>query len=365
MVLCVPEIEPDRYYSVMLTSQYTFNFGYIGTRATGNGAGCYAVAGPSWAGTLPAGIDKLFTSETDFALATYRTQLFNPSDIDNVKAIQAKYQATSLSVFLGSPRPKPTSAVNWPAIDKSTEKTQFFDYLAFLLQFAPPTGPAAVEVPLREKFAMIGIRAGRPFPSVSLTDADKAAIAAVAAPAEAVILEKLKGAGEPAQGWLMITSGIGDRDVYNGDWAQRAAVAVGGILANDPAEAVYAITRNDSDNQPLDGATANYTLTFPEGALPPVNAFWSVTMYDGKSQLLIKNPINRYLINSAMLPELEKNADGSLTLYIQKDEPTEPAQKANWLPAPDGPIYMVLRLYWPQEAALDGTWLPPGLQRAR
>lgn len=364
MVLCVPEIEPDRYYSVMLTSQYTFNFGYIGTRATGNGAGCYAVAGPSWAGTLPAGIDKLFTSETDFALATYRTQLFNPSDIDNVKAIQAKYQATSLSVFLGSPRPKPTSAVNWPAIDKSTEKTQFFDYLAFLLQFAPPTGPAAVEVPLREKFAMIGIRAGRPFPSVSLTDADKAAIAAVAAPAEAVILEKLKGAGEPAQGWLMITSGIGDRDVYNGDWAQRAAVAVGGILANDPAEAVYAITRNDSGNQPLDGATANYTLMFPEGGLPPVNAFWSVTMYDGKSQLLIKNPINRYLINSAMLPELEKNADGSLTLYIQKDEPTEPAQKANWLPAPDGPIYMVLRLYWPQEAALDGTWLPPGLQRA-
>ncbi|MCB1705552.1 MAG: DUF1254 domain-containing protein [Halioglobus sp.] len=364
MVLCVPEIEPDRYYSVMLTSQYTFNFGYIGTRTTGNGAGCYAVAGPSWTGTLPAGIDKLFTSETDFALATYRTQLFEPSDISNVKAIQAKYQATGLSVFLGSPKAKPTPAVNWPKIDKQSEKAEFFDYLAFLLQYAPATGSAAVEVPLRDKFAMIGIRAGRPFPSVSLTAADKAAIAAAAGPAESLIEEKLKTIGQPAEGWLMVTSGIGDRAVYNGDWVQRAAVARGGILANDPAEAVYAITRHDKDNQPLDGATANYTLTFPEGALPPVHAFWSVTMYDGRSQLLIKNPIKRYLINSAMLPDLEKNADGSLTLYIQNGEPTEPAQKANWLPAPDGPIYMVLRLYWPQEAALDGSWLPPGLQRA-
>ena len=362
MVLCVPEIEPDRYYSVMLTSQYTFNFGYIGTRATGNGAGCYGVVGPSWSGAMPAGIDTVFTSETEFALATYRTQLFDPADIDNVKAIQAKYEAKSLSVFLGSPKPKPTAAVQWPKINKSTEKSELFDYLAFLLQFAPAIGPAASEIPLREKFASIGIRAGRPFPSLALTASDKAAVAAAAKSAEAVIIEKLKTYGTPVEGWLLVTSGIGDRAVYDGDWAARAAVAVGGILANDPVEAVYAITRHDKDNQPLDGASANYTLTFPKDALPPVNAFWSVTMYDGKTQLLIKNPINRYLINSAMLPDLQKNTDGSLTLYIQKDEPTEAAQKTNWLPAPNGPIYMVLRLYWPKEEVLDGSWLPPGLQ---
>lgn len=365
MVLCVPEIEPNRYYSVMLTSQYTFNFGYIGTRTTGNGAGCFAVAGPSWAGTMPAGIDTVFTSETEFALATYRTQLFDPSDIGNVKAIQAKYDARTLSVYLGSPRPKPTPAVNWPRIDKATVKSDLYDYLGFLLEFAPTTGLAAVEIPLREKFAMIGIKAGRPFPAISLSDADKAAIASAEKPAEELIQEQLKTLGKPVEGWLLITSGIGDRAVYNGDWTQRAAVAMGGILANDPAEAVYAITRQDKDNQPLDGASANYTLTFPADALPPVNAFWSVTMYDGKTQLLIKNPIKRYLINSAMLPDLEKNADGSLTLYIQKDAPTDPAQKANWLPAPNGPIYMVLRLYWPKEEVLDGSWLPPGIARVQ
>jgi len=142
---------------------------------------------------------------------------------------------------------------------------------------------------------------------------------------------------------------------------QRAAVAVAGILAKDPAEAVYPITRQDGDGQPLDGAKSNYTLTFPAGAFPPVNAFWSVTMYDGKTQLLIENPIDRYLINSPMLPELKKNKDGSLTLYIQKDEPTDPVQKANWLPAPDGPIYMVMRLYWPKEATLNGDWQPPAV----
>ena len=188
-------------------------------------------------------------------------------------------------------------------------------------------------------------------------------MASAVEPAKAAIKQKLITLGKPVEGWIYVTSGIGDRAVYDGDWAQRAAVAVGGILANDPAEAAYAVTRNDSAGQLLDGAKAKYSLTFPAGALPPVHAFWSVTMYDGKTQLLINNPINRYLINSPMLPDLKKNADGSLTLFIQKDEPTDPLQKANWLPAPDGPIYTVMRLYWPKAEALNGKWLPPGIQR--
>ena len=364
VVLCVPEIEKDRYYSVMLTSQYTFNFGYIGSRATGNGAGCYAVAGPAWKGDTPKGVKKVFTSETDFALATYRTQLFNAADIDNVKAIQAKYEVKPLSAFLGQPAPAEAPSIDWPKIDKTTEKKDVLGYLPFLLQFAPVTGPAAVEVPLREKFASIGIEAGRPFPTVALTDANKAALAEAGKSAEEAIKLKIEKMGKLVNGWTVVNSGIGDRAVYDGDFTQRAAVAVAGILANDPAEAVYPITRQDGDGQPLDGSMANYTLTFPAGALPPVNAFWSVTMYDGKTQLLIKNPISRYLINSPMLPELKKNEDGSLTLYIQKDEPTDPAQKANWLPAPDGPIYMVMRLYWPKEAALNGDWQPPAIMPA-
>jgi hypothetical protein len=360
-VLCVPEIEKDRYYSVMLTSQYTFNFGYIGSRATGNGAGCYAVAGPSWTGDTPEGVTKVFTSETDFAHATYRTQLFNAADIDNVKAIQAKYEVKPLSAFLGQPAPAEAPSIDWPKIDKATEKKDVLGYLPFLLQFAPATGPAAVEAPLREKFASIGIEAGKPFPTVALTDADKAALTEAGKSAEEAIKLKIEKMGKLVNGWTVVNSGIGDRAVYDGDFTQRAAVAVAGILANDPAEAVYPITRQDGDGQPLDGAKSNYTLTFPAGAFPPVNAFWSVTMYDGKTQLLIENPIDRYLINSPMLPELKKNKDGSLTLYIQKDEPTDPVQKANWLPAPDGPIYMVMRLYWPKEAALNGDWLPPAV----
>jgi len=365
VVLCVPEIAKDRYYSVMLTSQYTFNFGYIGSRATGNGAGCYAVAGPGWKGATPAGVKKVFTSETEFALATYRTQLFNAADIDKVKAIQAKYEAKPLSAFLGKPAPAAAPAIDWPKIDAATEKKDVLSYLPFLLQFAPPIGPAAVEVPLRQKFARIGIEAGKQFPTVKLTDADKAAVAEAAKAAATAIKAKIETMGKLVNGWTVVNSGIGDRALYDGDWTQRAAVAVAGILANDPAEAVYPITRKDGNGQPLDGSKHNYTLTFPADALPPVNAFWSVTMYDGKTQLLIKNSIDRYLINSPMLPDLKKNADGSLTVYIQKDEPTDPVQKANWLPAPDGPIYIVMRLYWPKEAALNGKWQPPGIKVAK
>ena len=362
-MLCVPEIEKDRYYAIQLTSQYTFNFGYIGSRTTGNGAGCYAVAGPGWTGDTPEGVEKVFVSETEFALAVYRTQLFNAADIDNVKAIQAKYEAKPLSAFLGEPAPAAAPAIDWPAIDPSTEKKDVLSYLPFLLQFAPPTGPAAVEDPLRAKFATIGIESGKPFPTIALSDADKAAMAEAGTAAEAEIKAKIESMGKLVNGWIVITSGIGDREDYAGDWAQRAGVAVAGILGNDPVEAVYPLTRHDGDGQLLDGSTAKYTLTFPKDAFPPVNAFWSVTMYAGKTQLLVENPIDRYLVNSPMLPELKLAADGSLTLYIQKDEPTDPDQKANWLPAPDGPIYMVMRLYWPKDEVLNGSWSPPAITR--
>lgn len=365
VVLCVPEMSEDRYYSVMLTSQYTFNFGYIGSRATGNGAGCYAIAGPGWTGSTPKGIEKVLVAGTDFALATYRTQLFNPADIDNVKAIQDKYSVQPLSAFLGQPAPPSAPAIDWPDITATMEKANPFSYLAFILQFAPATGPAAVEVPLREKLARIGIEAGKPFPTVALTAAAKAAMTAGIQQAEPLIKAKIATLGEQVNGWVNSHSMRLDRSGYNGDWTERSAVAVAGILANDAVEASYAFTRNDKDGVKLDGSKTNYTLTFPAGDLPPVNAFWSVTMYDGTTQLLIENPINRYLINSPMLPELEKNADGSLTLFIQKDAPTDPAQKANWLPAPNGPIYIVLRMYWPKEQVLNGQWEPPGIQAAK
>lgn len=363
MVLVVPEVEKERYYSVQLTSQYTFNFGYIGSRATGNGAGCYAIAGPNWKGETPAGIKKMFRSETEFAAAIYRTQLFNPADMENVKKIQAGYKAMPLSQFLNQPAPAPASEIKWPKIDKKLAEADPFGYLNFLLQFAPPTGPAAVEKPLRARFAKIGIEAGKPFPINTLTAEQRVELEKGVKSGIEKVKQQVEELGKSENGWRVATTGFGDRAAMNGDWTLRAAAAMAGIFGNDAAEALYPLAKVDGDGQPLDGSKHNYTLTFPAGQLPPVNAFWSVTMYDGKTQLLIENPIDRYLINSPMLPELKKNPDGSLTLYIQKDSPGKD-EESNWLPAPNGPIYMVMRLYRPKEAALQGTWQPPAVRVA-
>jgi len=151
--------------------------------------------------------------------------------------------------------------------------------------------------------------------------------------------------GKNINRWL-VGSTLGDGSFFRGNYLLRAAGALAGIYGNSAGEAVYPLGKNDSAGQPLDGSKHKYTVTFAAGQYPPVNAFWSVTMCDGKTQFLIENPINRYLINSPMLPNLKKNSDGSLTIYIQKDSPGT-NMRSNWLPAPDGPIYMVMRLYWP------------------
>lgn len=370
LVLCVPQIEKDRYYSVQLADLYTFNYGYIGSRATGNDGGCYLVAGPRWQGDKPEGIAKVFRSETDFSFIIYRTQLFNPADIDNVRKIQAGYTVQPLSAFLKQPAPPAAPAIDFPAFaGEEPFQSQFPAYLDFLLQFAPPIGPAAVEEPLRARFASIGIGPGKQFDFSELSAPHQAAAGQAIKEGFAKISEAVDTIGTDINGWR-VGSAFGDRDFFKGDWLLRAAAAKAGIYGNDAIEAMYPFTRKDIDGQPLDGSKHNYTLTFAKDELPPVNAFWSVTMYDGTTQLLVANPIDRYLINSPMLSGLKKNADGSLTLYIQKDSPGK-AKEANWLPAPDGPIYLVMRLYWPKETPPsilppgEGSWKPPGVMRAQ
>ncbi len=180
--------------------------------------------------------------------------------------------------------------------------------------------------------------------------------------------EAVANVGISINGWR-VSSLPGDSAHYNGDWLKRAVAAKAGIYGNDAAEAMYPLTRVDGDGQSLDGSQHNYTVTFPAGQLPPVNAFWSITMYDGKTQLLIESPINRYLINSPMLPTMKTNADGSLTLYIQNKSPGAD-KEPNWLPAPNGPIYLVMRLYWPRTEPPSilpvdkATWQPPGVKQA-
>lgn len=386
MVICIPEIEKDRYYSVMLTSLYTYNFGYLGSRTTGNGGGCYAVAGPEWAGDTPKGVEKVIISGTQFAFAVFRTQLFNPADIDNVRAIQAKYSVEPLSKFLGEPAPAAAPQIDWPKFEslskvagepvttlladkdwakfnEAVAKMDPFSYLAFVLQFAPATGPAAVEAPLRDKFASIGIEAGKPFSTDGWSDKAKAALAEGILTGTVAVTQQVKDFGKDVNGWQISTGLFGSREILGDDYMTRAVAAVAGIYGNDSAEALYPATKVDQNGQPLDGSKANYTITFKADNLPPVNAFWSITIYNDKTQLLVANPIKRYLINSPMLRDMKKNADGSLTLYVQHNEPSNPNQKANWLPAPDDLIYLVMRLYWPKESALNGTWKPPFVEK--
>ena len=363
-VVCNPEIEKSRYFSVQLVDLYTFNFGYMGSRTTGNGAACHMIVGPGWKGEKPEGIGKVFRSETDFSFAIIRTQLFNPADLEKVKKIQAGYRGQTLSQFQNKAAPPAAPEIEWPKIDKQLADSDPFAYLNFVLHFAPPTGPAKVEVPLRARFARIGVEAGKRFAVDTLTPDLKAELEMGMKSGVERIKQKVAGLGNDENGWRVATHGFGDRQMYGGDWTLRAAAAMAGIYGNSAVEALYPLLATDSDGKKPDCSTNRYTLTLPAGQLPPANAFWSVTMYDGKTQLLIENPINRYLINSPMLPDLSKNPDGSVTIYIQKDSPGTD-KESNWLPAPDGPIYLAMRLYWPRETALKGSWKPPAVQRIK
>jgi hypothetical protein len=364
IVFCVPDIEKDRYYSVQLTDMYTFNYGYVGSRATGNIAGCYMITGPGWVGPTPKGILKVFASETQFSLLIYRTQLFGPDDINNVKKIQAGYTVQPLSSYANTPPPpQAPPAISFPAFTEDAFKRQFPAFLNFLLQFCPEVPEEAA---VRLRFAAIGIAPGKPFDYDKLTDTQKAEMDAAIKDGYDAIVKQRDGIGKNINGWL-VGSAFGSRDFYHGDFVLRAAAAMAGIYGNNAEEAMYPMTRTDSIGTQLDGSKHTYTLTFGANNYPPVNGFWSVTMYDAKTQLLIDNPINRYLINSPMLPHLKKNDDGSLTIYIQKDAPAAD-KKSNWLPAPNGPIYLVMRLYWPRRIPPpsilppdNGTWQPPGV----
>ncbi|UVJ45578.1 DUF1254 domain-containing protein [Pseudomonas sp. LS1212] len=366
MVLSVPAVDKKRYYSVMLTDANTYNFGYIGSRATGSGPGDYLVVGPDWNGQTPPGIKKVFASTTPFAVAAYRTQLFNPADMPKVVKVQAGYKAQPLSAFLKQPAPPAAPKVDFLPATTAGIKDNFYQYLDAALQFVPP---APEEKDLRARLASIGIGPGKTFEYKDLSAEHKAAILLGMKAGDEKVDDFLSNGMKNLNGWK-VGSFFGDRDFFKGNWLMRASAAKGGIYGNDAVEATYPMTRTDASGEPLDGSKHNYTLTFPAGQLPPVNAFWSVTMYDGKSQLLIKNPINRYLINSPMLRGMQKNKDGSLTLYIQKDSPGR-KKEANWLPAPNGPIYLVMRLYWPKGTppsilpAGEGTWQPPGVLAAK
>jgi hypothetical protein len=359
IVLTVPAIEKGRYFSLQFIDQYTFNFAYVGSRATGNDGGSFLLAGPQWKGTKPDGLASVIQSETDFVFVVFRTQLFDPADIGKVKAIQAGYKVQTLSAFLRQPAASAAPVDFLKPIGAEDEKTSlaFFDLLNFVLQFCP-AHPSETE--LMARFARIAIGAGRAFGGQTLSAEMRAAIGSGMADAWKAFKEYKETQLDTGK----VTSGdaFGTRAHLNGRYIDRMTAAVLGIYGNSKEEAMYPVYFVDADHRPLDGSAGRYALRFPPNQLPPVNAFWSLTLYELPASLLSANPMNRYLINSPMLPALTRDADGGVTLNVQHESPGQ-GKESNWLPAPKGPFFTVLRLYWPKPEALDGRWAAPPLKR--
>jgi len=356
LVLSVPNTH-DRYYLMPVIDGWTNVSASPGKRTTGTQAGDFAIVGPNWTGTLPAGMKEL-RSPTNMAMIAGRTQANGPADYVAVNAIQKQYRLTPLSAF-GKRYTPPAGAVD-PQIDMTTPPVDqvnamsadaFFSRLAGLMASNPP---ATADGPMLAKLAKIGILPGHFDKSIL----DPAVVNGLDGCVQAA-LEKVGAAakemGSPVNGWRMLPTTLGD---FGTDYSLRAQIALFGIGANLAKDAVYPTAFLDGDGQPLTSAN-RYVLHFDNGALPAVNAFWSLTMYDAQS-FLAANPINRYNIAGWM--PLKYNPDGSLDVYIQRESPGK-AKESNWLPAADGSFSVTLRMYWPKESVLDGSWKPPAIQK--
>ena len=287
-----------------------------GRRATTRAA--YLLAGPDWHGETPPGVKAVIRSETEFAFVIYRTQLFGPDDIDNVKKIQAGYKVQPLSQFLGKPAPPAPPAVDFiKPLSPEAERTspEFFTILNFVLGFCPPN-PAETEIMAR--FAKLGIGPHGTFDAKALSPEMLKAVEDGMADAWAQF--KTYKETELDTGKRTSADAFGTREFLNGDYLARFSGAVLGIYGNSKDEAIYPLYFVDSAKKPLSGAN-RYELRFAPGDLPPVNAFWSLTLYELPSSLLSANPLNRYLINSAMLPGLKRDDDGGVTLAVQHADP--------------------------------------------
>lgn len=361
MVISVPAITDKRYYSFQLIDLYTHNFDYIGTRKTGFDAGHYLIAGPSWEGEKPDGINKVIRTESNFVIALGRTQVFGPDDVESAKEVQAGYNLQPLSQFLGTEAPPAPEPLNFPPYSPEKMKSvEFITYLNFLLGQVKPH-PSEAE--LLKRFSKIGIGPDQPFDVNTLDPEIKVAIEEGITSALAKIETEMKQLGEQKNGWMLVSGAFGNRDYMQGKYLTRAAAAMFGIYGNDLEEAYYPECNSDADGEAVDGSKHNYILHFDKDQIPPVNAFWSLSMYKLPEQLFIENPINRYVISSAT-EGLKYNQDSSLDVYIQKDSPGKD-KESNWLPAHDGPFSLQGRMYWPKPEALDPLYVPPAVQKVK
>jgi hypothetical protein len=366
IVLTVPEIK-DRYYSVQLVDMFTHNFAYVGTRATGTEAGSYVIAGPQWKGTKPDHVKEVFRSESDFVFCLIRTEVDGPEDVADVVELQKRYLLTPMNVFLDRSRAPVASGITFPSYDPNkAQSAAFIDLLNFLLAqvVTPPE-----EQELMDRFARIDIQRGALSASLGLSPELRDAVDAgvrqgiVAMNEAAQDPSKLAGVTARADhGWQGIDGLFGNGETIRPKYLVRAVAAMVGLYGNDAAEAYYPVGNSDASGNPLDGSKHDYVVRFDKDEMPPADAFWSMTLYGLPGQLMVANPINRYSIGDRS--ELQYGKDGSLTIYVQHDSPGK-RKASNWLPAPDGPFSLQLRMYLPKPEALVPLYLPPPVRAAR
>jgi hypothetical protein len=329
MVLSVPAIPLDRYYSFQLIDLYTHNFAYVGSRATGPEAGNYLITGPGWSGETPADITAVIPCETAFATALARTAVFGPEDVPNVTAIQAEYRVTPLSEFAGAQPPPAAAALELPPYN--AEQARSAGFVTLINAILPYLGQHPSEAELWQRFAAIGI--GADFDLDTLEPEIRTAMDQGVATALEKIEIEAGNLGSRQNGWILTEASFGTREAMHGRYLRRAAAAFFGLWGNDLEEAFYPETSIDAGGEALDTSKHDYVLHFAADQLPPVKSFWSLSMYNLPQQLFIHNPIDRYTLGDRT-QGVVYGKDGSLTVYLPHESPGKD-REFNWLPAPD------------------------------
>jgi hypothetical protein len=347
-----------RYYMLPMLDMWTDVFATPGSRTSGTEAADFAVVPPGWEGTLPPGVQRI-DAPTPYVWVIGRTQTNGPADYPAVHKVQDGFTITPLA-RLGQAA-QPVQAQVDPSVDMTTAPLEqvnalsaadYFTYGAELMQLHPPH---RTDWSMLARANRIGLQPGQSFDWDALDRVVQQALEGVPAEALKAMQAKLPTLAPVTNGWLMNTDSIG---VYGNYYLKRAILSMVGLGANPPEDAVYPLAETDTDDQPLNGDN-DYVLHFNKDELPPVDAFWSVTMYDADG-FQAANPINRFAIGDR--DALSYNHDGSLDLYLQHEDPG-PDKQSNWLPAPRGPLGVTMRLYAPQPVVLHGHWAPPPIKR--
>lgn len=358
MIISAPDTQ-GRYYLLPILDLWTDVVAVPGKRTTGTRAKHFAVVPQGWKGRLPKDVERI-ESPTTFAWVIGRTQTNGPKDYPAVHKVQDGYRVTPLSAW--GKTVKPTKFVLDTTVDMKTPPSEqvasmpaakFYSYAAEILKKNPPHVTDWSQV---ARLRRLGLEVGKSFDVARAPERVRAALDRSTKEAQILIKEKIPTLARLANGWQMNTDTMG---VYGNYYLKRAIVALVGLGANQPEDAIYPLNIGDSEGRPLEG-NREYVLHFEKAELPPVSAFWSVTMYDADG-FAVPNKLNRFALGDR--DALKYNADGSLDLYIQAESPGSD-KEANWLPSSaTGRLGVTMRLYAPAAPALDGRWNPPAVRR--